>query len=112
MITKQTAVDIALSYREIETAEKLLADVTSTLDKPQGGDIRDAFGRPQNSLQLSVPTGESRSRLFDVPLNLAKTMIEAHIAHHRTRLSNLNEQAYGEARVTIFCAPAPSDDAR
>lgn len=95
MISKETATDIALAYREIEVAEQLLSKVTEALDRRQVPDLRDSFGR-QRGLQLGVPTHESGHTLFDVPWNLAKPIIEAHIASKRALLSALTEKARGE----------------
>ena len=97
MITKNTATDIALAYREIETAEKLLAEITESFSRREPPDVRDAFGRLQNGLQLGVPNGESGQRLFHVPWTLAKPIIEAHIAHHRSLIGALNAKALIEA---------------
>lgn len=93
MISKNTAMDIALAYREIETAEKLLAEINEarrTYDTP---DIRDAFGRLQGGLQLGVPSGESSHRMFNVPWSIAKPIIETHIAHHRAVIEMLSQKA-------------------
>jgi hypothetical protein len=91
MISKQTAMDIALAYREVETAEKLLGEITETLSQGGVPDMRDAFGR-RTGLQLGVPSG-SGHRLFDVPWSLARPIIEAHIAHHRAKIIALTEKA-------------------
>lgn len=93
MISKETAQSIAIAYREIETAEKLLERVKETVDKTVIKDIRDVFGRATHSLQLGVPNGDSSQRLFDVPYTLAVPVIEAHIAHHHAILSALSEKA-------------------
>jgi hypothetical protein len=100
MISKQTAMDLALAHREVETAEALLADVeaataNSTFDHK---DIRDAFGRKQNGLQLGVPSGHSGHRLFDVPWQLAKPIIRAHIQAQKAQIEALTELALLEAR--------------
>jgi hypothetical protein len=92
-ISKQTAMDIALAYREVETAEKLLADVRETMSRHTGSDIRDAFGRVQHGLQLGVPSGENGHRLFNVPFALAAPIIEAHIATQTAIISALTEKA-------------------
>lgn len=92
-ISKQTAMDVALAYREVETAEKLLADVRETNRGRATNDIRDAFGRVQHGLQLGVPSGDSSTRLFNVPFSLAVPIIEAHIAHHRAVIVALTEKA-------------------
>lgn len=93
MITKETAMDIALAYREIETATKLLAEITESLGRRAMPDIRDAFGRPQGGLQLGVPSGENGHRLFNVPWPLAKGVIEAHIAQQKAIIASLQEKA-------------------
>jgi len=99
MISKETATDIALAYREIETAEKLLGEIQEAIARGSAPDIRDAFGRLQGGLQLGVPCGESSHRLFNVPWRLAETIIEAHIAQQRGILSALSEKALIEARA-------------
>ena len=93
MITKSTAMDIALAYREIETAEKLLAEITEALRTRDTPDIRDAFGRAVGGLQLGVPSGDTGHRMFNVPWSLAKPIIETHIAHHRAIIETLSEKA-------------------
>lgn len=94
-ISKQTAMDIALAHREIETAEALLAQITDALSRSRTSspDIRDAFGRHQGGLQLGVPTGENGHRLFNVPWALARPVIEAHIAQQTSIIAALNEKA-------------------
>lgn len=49
-ISKKTAMDIALAYREVETAEAMLAEISETMDRRSAPDIRDAFGRIQDGL--------------------------------------------------------------
>lgn len=96
-IQQQTAMDIALAYREIENATKLLADIEEALNKHESPDIRDVFGRPQGGLQLGVPSGHASHLLFDVPWwALAKPVIEAHIASKQAVLLALNERARHE----------------
>lgn len=108
MISKQTAMDIALAYREIETAEGLLADVAEAVARGHGGkDIRDAFGRVQHGLQLGVPSGENAHRLFNVPYSLAKPVIEAHIASQRAALAALTEKAKAEMAGSAEGVAAP-----
>ncbi|MGM0584251.1 MAG: hypothetical protein ACQEUZ_06340 [Pseudomonadota bacterium] len=92
-ITKQTAMDIAFAYREIEAAEELLSKIEETLDRREEPDVRDAFGRRQGGLQLGVPSGSSGHRLFDVPWNLARPIIEAHISRQRSLIAMLTEKA-------------------
>lgn len=97
MISKETAIDIALAHREIETAEKLLAEIQSAIKNYDEPDIRDVFGRSQHGLQLGVPSGSNSQRLFNVPWCLAGPVIEAHIANCRSQLRALNEKARHEA---------------
>jgi hypothetical protein len=108
MISKTTAMDIALAYREIETGEKLLADITEGMASRQGLDIRDAFGQLQHGLQLGVPSGANSHRLFNVPWSLAKPIIEAHIAHHRARVALLTEKAREEMGATVTATVRPA----
>lgn len=96
MITPDTAMSIALAYREIETAEKLLAEIADALSRRETPDVRDAFGRHQDGLQLGVPSGNNGHRLFNVPWSLAKPVIEAHIANQRAILAALCEKARTE----------------
>lgn len=95
MITAETAWAIAIAHREVETAEKLLAEITDTISRRVGDppDIRDAFGRRQEGLQLGVPSGSNGHRLFNVPWTLAKPVIEAHIANQKAMIAALSEKA-------------------
>lgn len=96
MITKETAMDIALGYREIETAEKLLKEIVESLSRHEEPDIRDAFGRPQSGLQLGVPSGSNGHRLFNLQWSLAKPVIEAHIAQQKAQIEALAIKAKAE----------------
>ena len=96
VISKDTATDIALAYREVETAEKLLADVREIVSRHGSKDIRDAFGRVQHGLQLGVPSGDNAHRLFNVEYSLAVPIIEAHIANKRAVISALSAKAAAE----------------
>jgi len=100
LISKETATDIAFAYREIETAEQLLAKISDTIGRREIPDLRDAFGR-QRGLQLGVPTSESGHTLYDVPWNLAKPIIEAHIASKKALVSALTEKARVEMDVAL-----------
>lgn len=93
MISKDTATDIAMAYREIEVAEELLAKITESVGRYQMPDIRDAFGRQQGGLQLGVPSSASGHTLYNVPWALAKPILESHIASKRALLSALTEKA-------------------
>ena len=92
-ISKKTAMDIALAYREVETAEDLLAEIGDAMKHRQSPDIRDAFGRHQDGLQLGVPSGSNGHRLFNVPWVLARPIIESHVAQQRAIISALSEKA-------------------
>lgn len=95
-VSKKTAMDIALAYREVETAEALLAEITESLSRRSSPDIRDAFGRHQDGLQLGVPSGNNGHRLFNVPWVLARPIIEAHIAQQKSIITALSEIAATE----------------
>lgn len=102
LISKETAIDIAMAYRELEAAEKLLQDVRDASEKYQVKDIRDAFGRVQHGLQLGVPSGDNSTRLFNVPYTLAVPVIETHIAHHKAKIATLSEKARQELSVAAL----------
>lgn len=93
MISQKTATDIAMAYREVETAEKLLAEITDAFGHRGAPDIRDAFGRHQDGLQLGVPSGSNGHRLFNVPWSMARPIIETHIANQRAIITALSEKA-------------------
>ena len=95
-ITKETAHKIALAYREVETGEKLLAEIKEALGRREAPDVRDVFGRHQGGLQLGVPSGSNGHRLFDVEWSLAAPIIEAHIAKQRAIITALSETARAE----------------
>ncbi len=92
-ISIQTATDMAITYREIEVAEKLLGQIKNALAKAELPDIRDALGRRQCALELGVPSGK---RLFHVPYDIAVPMLEAAIASYRETLAALNQKAAAE----------------
>lgn len=85
MITQETAGLIWSAYREIEMDEKLLQDKTAPT-------LKDAFGRRKH-LQLGIPSGDNCHRLFQVPPQLAESVIRAHIAEQRKQLVLANERA-------------------
>lgn len=93
VISKETAQRIAFAYREIEVSEKLLTEISEEIERHQGIDIRDAFGRPQKCLQLGVPSSHNSHRLFDVPWKIARPIIELHIAEQKALIEVLSAQA-------------------
>ena len=95
-IAEDTARQIAFCYREIEVGTKLLMQIEGAIRDRKPPDIRDAFGRAQNGLQLGVPSGESGHRLFNVPWSLAQPIIEAHVASQRAALRALSVKAMAE----------------
>lgn len=99
MITKQTAIDIAMAYREIEAAKELLAKIGDQLSRFEAPDIRDAFGRQSGGLQLGVPSGPSAHTCYNVPWPLAKVVLEAHIAAQEQVLAAMNAKASIECKA-------------
>lgn len=93
MLSKQTATDIALAYREIEISEKFLAEILEARSRDSVPDLRDAFGRLHSGMELSVRSSHGSSRLFNVPWSLVNPVIEAHIAHHKAIIGALTEKA-------------------
>lgn len=100
MISSETAIDIALAHREVKAAKELLERVTEAMSRGdfQKNDLRDAFGRRVDGLQLGVPSGDSGHRLFTVSWVVAKPIIEMHIAECETRIKVLSQKAIAEAR--------------
>jgi hypothetical protein len=92
-ISQATAMDIALAYREVETAQTLLAEIVEAQSRRASPDIRDVFGRHQDGLQLGVPSGSNGHRLFNVPWSLARPIIEAHISAQQAIIAALSEKA-------------------
>jgi len=94
MITEKTAARIWTCYREIAAGKKLLKDGEVALaDNPHEDPFpRDPFGQ-KRGLQLGIPSGNTSHRLFDVPPQLAFSVIRAHIAEQERMLKEANEQA-------------------
>jgi hypothetical protein len=112
LISKETAERLAFAWREIEVAEGLLKDISKEVERRQGIDIRDAFGRRQKCLQLGVPTGETSHRLFDVPWTIARPIIELHIAEQRALIEVLSAQAISAELDPDPSAPAGAQTER
>ena len=100
-ISEETARSIAFCYREIEVGTGLLLQIREAIRDRKAPDIRDVFGRPQNGLQLGVPSGETGHRLFNVPWSLAQPIIEAHVAEQRAALQALSIKAAAEMQGTV-----------
>ncbi len=108
LISKETCERIWCCYREIESGKKLLGTMTEALARGDEPTLKDAFGR-QRQLQLGIPSGESGHRLYDVPPQLATSVIRAHIAEKERALVEFNEQA----RIELGAEPeqqSASDD--
>lgn len=99
IISRETVTDMAVIHRDIEVAEKLLADVKAAIDEMEDADIRDVFGRRRSALELGIPSGDTARRILHVPYELAIPVIEATIASHHARLSALNTKAAAEMSV-------------
>lgn len=108
MLTKNTATDIALAYREIESGEKLLGEIEEAIDRHKDVDIRDAFGRRVDGLELGVRTDSNGRRLFNVPWDLARPVIKAHLAAQRAQLEALCELARVELNGSASARDAES----
>lgn len=112
MIAPQTAYDIAVTYQEIERAEKLLEEVRAVIKarstRWEEAEIRDNWGRRVDGLQLGVPSDSTGSRrLFNVPFELAEPVIEAHIASQKAALRALNAKARIELNAALSRDPKP-----
>ncbi len=100
MITQETATDIALAYRDIKIASELLEEVQKAILNNNGdSDVRDAFGRRVGGLQLGVPSGRDSQRLFNLDWELAKPIIQAHIAKTKAKIEALNQKALAEGAI-------------
>lgn len=96
-VSKETAQQIAYAYREIDAATELLDNISKALSRRQMPDIRDAFGRQYDGLQLGVPSGDNSTRLYNVPWSMARPIIETHIAQQKAIVATLSELAAFEA---------------
>lgn len=97
MISKETCEAIWNAYREIEVAEKLLADMKEVQDRDITRDkhapcLKDAFGNRRH-LQLGIPSGENGHRLMQVSPALAESVIRVHIKNKQAELMEANERA-------------------
>ena len=95
-LTMETIGAVYHAMREIETGEKLLADIKEIRDRQvldkYAPTLKDAFGERRH-LQLGIPSGQSAHRLLDVSPVLAESVIRAHIENKRAELASANERA-------------------
>lgn len=105
-ISKNTAIQIALAYQEVERGEGLLADVKSAIEARKDDftdkdrDLRDVFGHQHRALQIGIPSGSNGHRLMGVSYDLAVPVIEAHIANQRAQISALSALAKAELEAS------------
>jgi hypothetical protein len=105
IISYDLAVQIAYAHREVQTGEKLIADMREGILAAKSIDYRDTFGQRAN-IQLKVPHSSSTSgsltaQLFDIKPELALAVIEAHVAECRGRLSVLSQRAKAELESEV-----------
>jgi hypothetical protein len=102
LISKDTAMQIALAYQEIERGEKLMGDVRKAIAARKERwpddeeDIKDALGYRHRELQIGIPSGSNAHQLVGVSYELAVPVIEAHMAKMRAQLAALSFQAKAE----------------
>ncbi len=92
MITQETAGRIWNCYREIETAQELLKELTEKLKTEKDDTPLGSPGR-RNNYQLGIPFGDTAHTLYNVQPKLALSVIRAHIAEKERELVEANEQA-------------------
>lgn len=95
-ITKEVAAEIYNCYFEIEKAEKLLSEITKQLEETGEVKLKDGFGEPRG-LELGVPCGSNSQRLFNVPAEMAQTVIRGHIDTAKKRLDKLQDAVNNNA---------------
>lgn len=107
MIKQETCAEIWKCYREIETATKLLAELTNQIrknaeaeDKADSPPFEDAFGR-KRYLELGVPSGPDSRRLYEVPNELGVLVIEGYITSQQKELVELQAKAATEINLPM-----------
>ena len=88
MITKETCSKIWTCHNQIENCKKLITDMKEVLEKSGDEKLIDAFGR-KKGLELGVPCGDSGHRIFNVRIDLAMLIINAHIVDNENELIRL-----------------------
>lgn len=103
MITKEQAREIYNYYSQIETSEKLIADLKRAIEKekenPRFQDIiRDNSYHPHGSICLNVPyfdnqtgmfTKEKGSMVFNIGYSQAIRVLKAHVKQLKRELAEL-----------------------
>ena len=84
-ISMKVAHRIWTAHREIEVAEKMLADIASEWPNREAATPVDPRGKGK-TFQLGIPSGDGHRLLF-VSGHLAKYVIEAHVADMRKELA-------------------------
>ena len=98
MIRKETCVKIWSCHSEIEKAEKLILDMKESLSKTGEVDLINKWG-DRKGLTLGVPSDHSGSRtLYNVPVDLAIKVIDAHVEAQKQLLVRYNAEALIEAK--------------
>ncbi len=92
IVSMETANRLWLAHREIEVAEKLLADVRETIASAAPTPIERGYPR---GYQLGVPSGGGH-RLLDVAPELAEQIILAHIKKKQQELKAASGVALAE----------------
>ena len=76
LVSNDTAQRIALAYREVEVAEKLLTDIKQAVKERRAVELR---------------------ANLNLPYSLAVPLIEAHIAQQKAKITALSQKAISEA---------------
>ena len=92
MITKKTASNIWNAYEGLDRCKKLMSDMKEELKKSGDERLIDAFGR-KKGLELGVPMGNDGHRIFNVRIDLAIQIIEAHVKDQKAELIKLKAVA-------------------
>ena len=96
LIKKETLEKMWHCYREIEVSEKLLKDIEEVMKNnsinKDAQKLKDAFGQ-RVDFQLGIPSGSDGHRIFNVNIDLAKSVIVSHKAKKDAELKEANEQA-------------------
>ena len=89
MINKTLSKKIWTCHNEIEKSELLLKEMSETYDdNTDNYELKDTWGKGQR-LQIGVPMGSDRHRLYDVDYKLARKIIKKHIKKKKKKLRDL-----------------------